>query len=100
MFSSHLLGCKQDKDCVKGRVCKNQVCVKPPEKYPCTRNRHCPSGKNCVNGYCVNLCRKDKDCKPPDICYQNVVNICQTTCVHPGIGGPSNTFSLSTPLWK
>ena len=82
-------GCKIDSDCIHGRICRKSVCVKPPEKYECVLNEDCRSGKNCVNGYCVNLCRKDEDCKAPNICK---IHAYPATCTSPSDGRQCNSL--------
>ena len=78
-----------DSDCIHGRICRKSVCVKSPEKYDCVLNEDCRSGKNCVNGNCVNLCRKDEDCKAPNICK---IRAYPATCTTPGDGRQCNSL--------
>ena len=66
------LDCTNDEHCIDDRICKDKWCVKP-QKVQCGDTSDCPNGEICDNGDCKHSvpegpCKKDKDCKPPNIC--------------------------------
>ena len=76
------VGCKTDKDCESGNVCKEGECVAAPVPRPvakdkCTSDEDCGEEKKCKEGICVSTkevqpkpgtCTTDEECGGDKVC--------------------------------
>jgi Cys-rich repeat protein len=66
--------CQQDRDCVPGLVCRDNVCAEPDPPPPaCRADGDCPAGQICRDNQCVPgnpppQCSTDADCPTRQVC--------------------------------
>ena len=79
--------CRTDEDCIKGRICSDGLCAKPP-LIQCSVDRDCPDGHKCKQNKCLHeqtnintpnprVCTSHGDCPNGGKCYGGI-------CVNPG----------------